>query len=404
MRGGFAHLRFRCPQTSTPPATAIYAGAVETDPVITGARLRAAREAAGLSLSALASRTHYSKSLLGMVETGRREVGPEHITAYSRALGVSVAALTAPPGDPLRVAHEWLVTDPPGMVHSAAGRRVGTNLAAEMEQRVIDLRRLDDSISGRDSFPVVNKELDGARAVLRDGSYSEDVGRRLLVVVGELAQLAGWVASDAGHFAEAQRIYLDGHAAAVTAGDRALAGQLLSTLAYQVADVGEPADAVLLARSAVAGATDTTPAGRALLLERVAWANARARDRDGTHRALDAVDDAYDRRTPDIPEPDITYWLDRDEIDVMAGRCFVELGDGASAEPLLSRAIERYPADHVREIALYRTWQAEAYAGGGEFDAARAALAKVPDDTGSDRVRRRVREVERMVTGRAPRC
>ncbi|MCE7009350.1 helix-turn-helix transcriptional regulator [Kibdelosporangium philippinense] len=47
-----------------------------------------AREAAGVSLSALAARTHYSKPLLGHLETGKRRVKPEHVLAYSRALSV----------------------------------------------------------------------------------------------------------------------------------------------------------------------------------------------------------------------------------------------------------------------------------------------------------------------------
>lgn len=346
----------------------------------------------------MAARTHYSKALLGLLETGRRAIGLDHVSAYSKALNVSVETLAAPSDDPLRVAHEWLVTDTPGVVHSATGRRVGQSLAVELEQRVIDLRRLDDSISGTNLFPVVNKEFGDAQAVVRDCSYSEDIGRRLLVVVAELAQLAGWVASDAGRYSEAQRIYLDGHDAATTAGDNTLAAQLLSTLSYQIASVGHAADAVLLARSAIKGASNATPAGRALLLERVAWASARARDRDGTRRALDAVDDSYDARTPDIPEPDIVYWLDRDEINVMAGRCFVELGDGASAQPLLTRAIDKYDPDHVREIGLYQTWLAEAFLRSAQFDAAQETLSQITRDTGSERLNRRIAEVERLMT------
>ncbi|WP_280491071.1 helix-turn-helix domain-containing protein [Nocardia asiatica] len=44
----------------------------ESGATVTGVLLRAARETAGLSVSALASRTHYSKALLGLLETGRR--------------------------------------------------------------------------------------------------------------------------------------------------------------------------------------------------------------------------------------------------------------------------------------------------------------------------------------------
>jgi hypothetical protein len=110
------------------------------------------------------------------------------------------------PTDPLRVAHEWLVNDSPALVHSSAGRRVGESLTAEMESRVVELRLLDDVIGGGDLFPLVRQELAHARRVVDSASYADKIGRRLLTVVAELAQLAGWVASDAGRYAEAQSI------------------------------------------------------------------------------------------------------------------------------------------------------------------------------------------------------
>lgn len=304
-----------------------------------GPNLRAARQAAGVSLSAMARRTHYSEALLGHLETGRRPVRPEHVTAYSRALGIASHLLHGPGDDPLRVAHEWLVADTPAAVHYGSGRRVGDALAAAMEARVVELRHLDDLVGGTDLRPAVRRELSDARAVVTECSYSEATGRRLLTVVGELAQLAGWVAGDAGLYVEAQRIYLSGVIAARAASSPALAGQLLSSLSYQVATVGDPADAALLARTAATGAHDATPVVRALLLERVAWASARARDRDGARRALDAVDDSYAAWSPGTAEPEWVYWLDRTEIAVMAGRCMIELGDPVAAEPLLSAAI-----------------------------------------------------------------
>lgn len=198
-----------------------------------GARLRAAREDAGMSLAAVAARTHYSKPLLGLLETGKRTIKPEHVIAYSRALNVAVAMLYGRRDDPLRVAHEWLVADTPPTCHTASGRRVGPSLASELEQRVIELRHLDDVIGGGDLVPLVRRELTDAERVVNESSYSEHTGRRLLTVVGELAQLAGWVASDAGQHIEAQQVYLSGVSAAQDAGNRALAGQLLSSLSYQ---------------------------------------------------------------------------------------------------------------------------------------------------------------------------
>ncbi|MGQ0778450.1 MAG: helix-turn-helix domain-containing protein [Pseudonocardiales bacterium] len=341
-----------------------------------GAALRAAREAAGVSLSVMAARTHYSKPLLGMLETGKRTIKPEHVEAYERALGVPADVLYGPPGDPLRVAHEWLVTDSPAVVASRSGRRVGVSLASQLEDRVIKLRHLDDVLGGGDLFPLVSKELSEATRVVEAACYTEVIGRRLLTALGELAQLAGWVSSDAGRYAEAQRVYLSGVSAAQQAGDRALAGQLLSSLSYQMANVGKPRDAALLASSAAKGAEDASPVVRALLLERVAWANARNKDPIATGRALDAVDEAFENRSPGIAEPEWVYWLDRHEIDVMAGRCLIELGDPTAAEPLLSDAIASYDTNHAREVALYLSWLAEAYAKSNIVDAARDTLER----------------------------
>ncbi|WP_431874531.1 helix-turn-helix domain-containing protein [Amycolatopsis sacchari] len=363
--------------------------------------LRAAREDAGMSLAALAARTHYSKALLGHLETGKRAVKREHVIAYSRALGVPVGSFYGPPKDPIRLAHEWLLRDTPGVVHRRAGRRVGATYVSELEQRVVELRHLDDTVGGNDLWPLVQRELADAEETAEEASYSEETGRRLLVAVGELAQLAGWVASDAGRYGEAQHVYLSGVEAAETAGDRVLAGQLLSSLSYQMANVGDPADAALLARSAVKGANgEASPVARALLLERVAWAEARARNSDAARRALDAVDDAYEDRSEGIEEPEWTYWLDRKEIDVMAGRVLIELGAPAKAAPLLSRAISEYEADHVREVALYQTWLAEAFVNSGELDAAREVVRKAhraTEKVNSARLERRVGAVERLL-------
>lgn len=52
-----------------------------------GEMLRQARERAGISLSAMAERTHFSKSHLGNVETGKRAVTAEIVSAYEREVG-----------------------------------------------------------------------------------------------------------------------------------------------------------------------------------------------------------------------------------------------------------------------------------------------------------------------------
>jgi hypothetical protein len=47
--------------------------------------------------------------------------------------------------------------------------------------------------------------------------------------------------------------------------------------------------------------------------------------------------------------PDWVYWLNREEIDVMAGRCYTELHQPTKAETLLRNALGRYDQALVRE-------------------------------------------------------
>ncbi|MGC5033925.1 helix-turn-helix domain-containing protein [Micromonospora sp. DT229] len=380
------------PPQGLPPST--------PDTADLGAHLRAAREAAGHSLAGMAALTHFSKSYLGLVETGRRPATPDVVERYEHALGVPIGT----PADPVRLTHEWLIGDSPVPQQLRAGRRIGTGLIETLESRVIELRHLDDTVGSRTLLPVIRAELDQAEHLARTASYTDVLGKRLHTVIGELAQLAGWVASDAGHYRDAQRLYLSGVTAAEAAGDRALGAQLLSSLAYQITNVGKREDALLIARSAVTGAPHATPLVRALLLERLAWAAARLRDTDTTRRALDAVNDAYDQRTDGIAEPEWVYWLNRAEIDVMAARCLIELGQPTTAEPLLTRALAAYNHDHAREVALYQTWLAEGHARAGDLDAAREVLARIDTtviDAGSARLHRRVAAVDRLIDRRA---
>lgn len=120
--------------------------------------------------------------------------------------------------------------------------------------------------------------------------------------------------------------------------------------------------------------------------------------------ALDAVDDTYDQRSDGAAEPEWVYWLNRTEIDVMAARCLIELGQPTTVEPLLTRALAGYNHDHAREVALYQTWLAEGHARTGDLDAAREVLARIDTtaiDAGSTRLHRRIAAVDRLIDRRA---
>ncbi|MFI6131318.1 helix-turn-helix domain-containing protein [Micromonospora sp. NPDC051141] len=369
-------------------------------------RLRALLKERGLSYRTLATRTYYSKSYLHDIACGRKAPSPEVAQRLDGALGaggalVAVAAISGPDEqcptvvsgsfwqrsdierladllvtetptseNAVELAHQWLIADPPQRLELEAGRRVGDSTVERVRRRVLQLRRLDDHLGGSETYTLVTDELAETLALLRESSHSESVGRDLLVVIADLCQLAGFVAEDSGRMAEARRYHLAGMRAAHAGGDTACAANCLSSLSYLEANVGDQHAAVTLARSAHAGGRHAAEAtGRALFLERVAWAYARVGEVGLAERALGSVEDIYPEHGP-VQAPSWAYWLTRDEVEIMAGRVWTELGRPLRAVPILERVIVRYGDDSPRETALYTTWLAKALLQAGEAEQA----------------------------------
>jgi hypothetical protein len=115
----------------------------------------------------------------------------------------------------------------------------------------------------------------------------------------------------------------------------------------------------MLARTAYAGARHSATAiTKALLLDRVAWADAKSGDLVSCERALGQVEENFDQAKPE-DDPDWVCWLNREEVDVMAGRCYTELKQPARAESLLRSATSGYDNTLIRENSLYLSWLAE---------------------------------------------
>lgn len=253
-----------------------------------GANIRRLREERGWSQARLARETCHAAGVqgdpIGRQEVSRYETGKrtprEWLPFIAAALGVPVDALKATTGPteppPPTLADYLPEGDPLAPLSTRQGRRVGTDTVADLQKRVHGLRLADDVIAGGDLLRPALRELRSAVRVFRESSHSETVGRSLLQAIGELAQIAGWIASDAGQHAEAERIYRLGLSAAHTAGDTTLAGNLLGSLAYQRTNTGDPREGVATARAALENASEAPPRARALYLDRVAWAHTKA--------------------------------------------------------------------------------------------------------------------------------
>ena len=285
---------------------------------------------------------------------------------------------------------------------ATTGRRIGAGTVSDLAARVHRLRLADDVLPGGDLIVPAFRDLRAVVRLYRESVHSENTGRAILVQIGELAQIAGWIASDAGRHHLAEQAYGVGVTAARQAGDTALAANLTGSLAYQHANTGRQREGVELARAALEEAgPDAPPKARALFFDRLAWAHAQAGQARPAMRALGEAHDSLSAGSCDETPP-WAYWVSQEELDVMDARVFTELHRPIRAVPLLSTVLARYDATHAREVALYLSWLAVAYADANEPEAAASTAARMLDlsaDMASNRTAARARVVlDRLVT------
>ena len=155
-------------------------------------------------------------------------------------------ALTAP-------AHQWLVHEPGPLVSALNGRRVPAGLVDQFTAMVAELRKIDDVAGGGTVLSLAQQEFDLVAGLLDRASYDQRTGRALHILLAEFGQLAGWAAYDGGDHPLAQRYWIAALRATHSADNRVLGAHVLSCMAEQAARQGQPAEAVTLIETAVAG-------------------------------------------------------------------------------------------------------------------------------------------------------
>ncbi|MCF3105368.1 transcriptional regulator [Streptomyces roseoverticillatus] len=270
-----------------------------------------------------------------------RRIG--HIVTATPA---AVLASLLPPGEPLALS----------ATHT--GRRVGMDDAEALLRRVHGLRLADDVLAGGDLVETCVRELRKTVNLFNQTSHSEEVGRRLLVAVAEMAQLAGWVATDIGGKVDPGPLFRLGTSAARQAGDGALAAHLLGSWGYWAANTGDARRGLELVRAAEAAAGSDVPlVARSLTSARLAWTSALAGDDRTALRAMgEAMQQITDADPREADDRLWLYWVDAPEQEVMQARVATQLHRPLRAVPLLRDVLAGYDPTHVREYALYLSW------------------------------------------------
>ncbi|WP_217712076.1 hypothetical protein [Kitasatospora sp. NA04385] len=272
-------------------------------------------------------------------------------------------------GEALTVlAGQWLTEDPEPVTAALAGGRIDAQFVADLEDGLPRLRRLEARLGGPRARHLLGAELDTVAGILKEASYTDRIGRRLLRLGAELARLAGWSSFDAGLHAAAQRYWTSGLRAAHAADDRALGANIIKSLSLQCYDHGLFADARALAAAAVDGVGEVTARTLAMLLLRQARAAAACGDHAECDRLLSAAETQMDRTGAGDDDPAWTGYFDAAEFHAQTATCHADLGRPRLAQRHFATALDLMPAAKSRDLATYTVQSARTHTALGDAD------------------------------------
>ncbi|MEV7970540.1 hypothetical protein AB0O34_31815 [Sphaerisporangium sp. NPDC088356] len=255
---------------------------------------------------------------------------------------------------------------------------------------VAALRKLDDRHGGGAlSLRYVTSELRNVLDLVGSSDYEPTVGRELMTIVGDLAQLVGWVHFDAHRYGAAERYMLLSERVVRALDDLGRATNAIGMLSYISAFAGHGQEAVHIAQAAERCCPDDLVL-RARVTGRIATAAAAAGDLSGFRHASEKARELLDSASD---APAYLYYLEPEQLIAEAGQALVVLGEHMTVyrKPLLKEAISllapvsapgarpHYP----RSALLHGAFLTKAYLLNGELeaavDAARATITRLSD-------------------------
>jgi transcriptional regulator with XRE-family HTH domain len=368
-----------------------------------GARLRKAREDAGVSLAALAARTHYSKPLLGMLETGKRTIKPDHVAAYSRALNI---AIDTHYGEERREdSSSGSYEDDPVLDRRSVlcGPRVTAEDIEALRGTISHLVALDGRHGGEELARLARRAFQSAHTRLSTGACPSSLEHDFETVTSELAELTGWLLFDAERQTEARAMNMEALNLSRLAGDESMELFTLSNQAMVSVHMNQPREALRIADSVL---DHIEVSGRVAALFRVRRARALAALGAGGEavteigRARALLDEGIGVR-----DPNWTWWIDGAELAWHDGMLHASLGDWATALPGFGHAVNACAPTYHRGLYVHRAYLLEALIRLGSWpDAERTLLEVLPmvGAVGSARTVRVLRRVAALTAQAGP--
>ncbi|MGW4770436.1 helix-turn-helix domain-containing protein [Nocardia sp. NPDC004278] len=287
-----------------------------------GALLRAAREAAGISLRAMAERSYYSRAYLSLIETGQRPVPAGVVAAYERVLGADLERLTA-------------VARAPASVDPVALSDVAVMLAAT--------RRIEDAAGALTVLPAVRGMAEMAEAFAGEARTGQSDAACL---ASEITQYRGWLEHAIGADSAARRSLGTAASLAKESRDPDRIAHSLGFLGYVTVSAGNYGEVLALSDAALA-VRDAHPVITAYGRMRRAELLAAHRETRQAQRAL-ALADAAAEAADGIEAPASMYWWSTGFGAVQRGGVLALLGYTGEAIEEATHGLAVMPAEHRR--------------------------------------------------------
>jgi hypothetical protein len=307
--------------------------------------------------------------------------------------------------DLLSIVQLWATAAPSSDIRIKKGRkRIGDQDIWQIRAVTEAFRSLDNAYGGGLTREAIIGQLVSMISLVEDTTYTEEVGRKLITEIGDLATVAGWMCHDVSLRSAAQRYFLLALQIAKEADDPNLGAHVLSCMARQAGHLGQPEDALELIHLARYGARQTaTPTIDALLhsLEaRYCAMMGRLKDFD---RAAGQAEAAFADSNP-ADDPAWVAYFDTSEYYATLGICHQiaaktsGTGQARRAIEMINHALARRDPSRVRSCAFDHIGLARAYLAARELESAEAAATtalELTDKVSSARIFDRLQDLLR---------
>jgi len=365
--------------------------------------LAARRRALGLTQDTLAEALQVERSTVARWEQGTSAPRPWHRRRLAQVLELAPDQLAplidsaAPTPMPVPTADGEHWEDPAGLKPSRPALRADADYVESIRQDGRRLVELDINYGGDDVTRLAVRAFKSAYQRLASGLYVRSVEQDLRAAVGELGQIAAWIAYDADRQPLARQLTNEALLLSRLAGDRHMELFELGQLAMQSVHLGRSGEALSVADEVI----DSDPrSARVAAVFRVRRARALAQLGQGS-RALNELDRAESMLSDGSDrDPDWTWWVDPSELAWHRAMSLASLDDLPAAVEQFQRAWELRPPSAIRARYNDAAHLLEAQVAVAAWRDAEATMGEAlagADDVRSSRTMALLRQVARKI-------